>query len=119
MRIPIILIVDDEVISALALKNKLIKKGFEVYFATTYLDAIDLSKKHKPDIVLVDINLNDEKTGIDFVRSTGPYEKAIFISGYKQELYEEELVNVQFDYFIEKPVNFAKVNELINIESQD
>jgi DNA-binding LytR/AlgR family response regulator len=61
-----ILVVEDENIVAKDLINTLEKLGYEVVgHANKYEKAIELAKKEKPDIILMDIMLKGEKTGID------------------------------------------------------
>lgn len=60
-----ILIVEDEVLIAQDLKEILEETGYtEVYKARNYHQAIDALNAHQIDIVLLDINLNDTKSGI-------------------------------------------------------
>ena len=55
-----ILLVDDEVEILQLLETVLIKEGFQqIYKATTGLEAIDVCKKHRPDIIVLDIMLPD------------------------------------------------------------
>ena len=61
-----ILIVEDEVIVALEIKNVLQKHGFTVTnTVTNYYDAIDSVKEDIPDIIFMDINLENSKDGIE------------------------------------------------------
>lgn len=59
-----ILIIEDESLIALNIKNKLETRGFEVVdIAITAQEAISLTEKHKPDLLLVDIVLSGEISG--------------------------------------------------------
>jgi CheY-like chemotaxis protein len=61
-----ILIVEDEKILAMGLKNKLEKLGFAVTgLASSGLEAIESVKKEQPDLVLMDIVLKGDMDGID------------------------------------------------------
>ncbi len=61
-----VLIVEDEAIVALDLKSTLLKLGFKVTnVVTKYKDAIKSVQSNTPSIILMDINLNSEKDGID------------------------------------------------------
>jgi len=61
-----ILIVEDEVLIAQDLKEILEETGYtEIFKARNYHQAIDALNAHQIDIVLLDINLNDTKSGID------------------------------------------------------
>jgi len=64
-----VLIVEDETIVALDIKSAIKKLGFEVTnTVTNYDDAITSVIKDEPDIILMDINLNNSKDGIYIVQ---------------------------------------------------
>ncbi|WP_258239041.1 response regulator [Arcobacter sp. F155] len=61
-----VLIVEDETIVALEIKKVLEKLDFIVTdMATGYDSALESVKRTKPDIILMDIDLRDDKDGID------------------------------------------------------
>ncbi|HTD42267.1 MAG TPA: response regulator [Mucilaginibacter sp.] len=61
-----ILIVEDEFIIADVLKNTLENAGYFVCgIAATVKDTLDLIKKYKPNLILLDIYLKGSLTGID------------------------------------------------------
>ncbi len=68
-----ILIVEDEILIADNLKHFLNKNGHDVIgMAISYDEAIEIYKEEEPDIVLLDIRINGNKTGIDiahFIRN--------------------------------------------------
>ena len=61
-----ILIVEDEIILAMAIEISLRKMGFSVSgIETVPSEAILHAHNYRPDIILMDINLNNKETGID------------------------------------------------------
>ena len=63
---PKILLVEDESIIAMDLKVKLEQQGYDVVStASSADDAVQAAKKYKPELILMDILLKGEKTGID------------------------------------------------------
>ncbi|NOR87509.1 MAG: PAS domain S-box protein [Bacteroidales bacterium] len=61
-----VLIVEDEVINAKILQDFLVKKGYEVIgVVDSGEQSIDFVSKRKPDIILMDIELAGELSGID------------------------------------------------------
>ena len=65
MTSPRILIVEDEVITAMALKRKLTSLGYQVVgVVDTAEDAVNAAKQNQPDLVLMDITLAGELDGI-------------------------------------------------------
>jgi CheY-like chemotaxis protein len=61
-----ILIVEDEIITAAALRNELQGLGYSISsFSTSGEKAIKTAEHELPDIVLMDIKLNGERDGIE------------------------------------------------------
>jgi DNA-binding LytR/AlgR family response regulator len=59
-----VLIVEDEPLVALELEELLLDEGFEVVgSATDAAQAIDLGRRHRPDVAFLDLNLADGLTG--------------------------------------------------------
>ncbi|MDD4854600.1 MAG: response regulator [Sulfuricurvum sp.] len=64
-----ILIVEDEAIVSMEIKRVIERIGYEVSaIVTNYKDAIQSVKRNKPDLILMDINLNSYKDGIETVQ---------------------------------------------------
>jgi DNA-binding response OmpR family regulator len=61
-----ILIIEDEVILAEMYKEKLEKEGFEVFATSEIGEGIEIAKKEKPDLILLDILLPREN-GVSFL----------------------------------------------------
>lgn len=65
-----ILIVEDEVIVALDIKNEVETLGYVVTdVVTNYKDALKSVQDCKPDLILMDINLKNSKNGIETAKS--------------------------------------------------
>jgi CheY-like chemotaxis protein len=61
-----VLIVEDEAIIALDTKILLEEKGYHVLpIATNASDAVKTALEHEPDVIIMDIFLKGDKTGID------------------------------------------------------
>jgi len=107
-----VLIVEDEAIAAKDYKRMLEKSGFIVVgVADTSESAIGLAKKEKPDIILMDINLKGEVSGIESAKIIydNYHPEIIFITGFEEEV----LVFTGIHYkYIKKPIyewNLIKV----------
>jgi len=76
-----ILIVEDELIIAEDIKSILQEQGYNVIgIAMDYNEAVKLlNHKEKPDLVLLDVNLNDNKDGIDLAQYINEHYKIPFI----------------------------------------
>lgn len=62
-----ILIIEDEKILAEMYKEKFEKEGFEVFLAFDTKEGLELAKKEKPDLILLDILLPVEN-GVSFLK---------------------------------------------------
>jgi DNA-binding response OmpR family regulator len=61
-----ILIIEDEIVLAEMYKEKLEKEGFEVFLANEIEEGIEIAKKERPDLILLDILLPREN-GVSFL----------------------------------------------------
>lgn len=85
-----ILILEDEVLVAADIDEILTKKNYEVAISNSVNEALIIALDFKPDVILCDINLNDKKSGIDFINelhATKKYFEVIYISSYTYNEY--------------------------------
>ncbi len=98
-----ILIVEDDLISAQYLKTVLEKEGFEV---TDIIDSGEEAIKRlngcRPDLVLMDIILKDEVSGIE-AAIRHPECKTIFLTAYADEEMMESAVDAKAIAYLMKP----------------
>ena len=113
-----ILIVEDEAIVALDLKEILEELNYQVCgIAVNYSEAIEIFKTTKPDLVLLDINLNAQKSGIDVAKSIKLIKNTphIFVSANNDESMIEKVKNTQPYGFISKPFQLKDIRSAIQI----
>lgn len=83
-----ILIIEDEALIAVQIKNFLTKKGLHVVgYAATFAEAYELFIAHKPELLICDILLAHNESGIDIVnalRKEGCFE-ALYLTSYSDE----------------------------------
>lgn len=73
-------IIEDELIIAEKIKYLLLEMGYDVCEpVSTYEEAMYLLAIEKPDLLLLDINLNAEKDGIDIAKSVNEWYQMPFI----------------------------------------
>lgn len=111
-----ILITDDILQSRKILIEHLEEYAFSIYEAVSGNHAIELIKKHKPDIVFLDIRLPDI-SGIDVASIiktlTGINTKIIAYTVSPDKIAEDDNVRELFDGIVSKPVTkFNILNEL-------
>ena len=83
-----ILVVEDETIVALDIKKTLESLDFEVTnTVTNYNSALNSVRINKPDLILMDINLGDNKDGIDTIKKIHIMEKipVIYVTAFTDE----------------------------------
>lgn len=83
-----ILVVEDETIVALDIKKTLESLNYEVTnTVTNYNNALNSVRINKPDLILMDINLGDNKDGIDTIKKIHTIEKipVIYVTAFTDE----------------------------------
>lgn len=113
---PKIIVVEDNLITAKILKQILEEKGFYIIIhVVTVDDALKVIKELNPILVLIDVNLNGQKDGIDLghfllKKRTIPY---IYISTFSDEFTLERVKETCPHGFIAKP--FKKIDVLASV----
>lgn len=113
-----VLIVEDEFSIAMDIEMRLKKMGYYVSgIANTYKDALSLLLEKHVDIVLLDINLNSKKSGIDLAEiiNTKFDIPIVFITAYSDQKTFSEALEHNPMGFITKPFKDADLNNNIQI----
>ena len=111
-----ILIAEDELIIALALKTMLEDEGHEVTsLVSTALEAITRSQIDKPDLILMDVLLSGSLNGFEAARIISYKGKTpiIFLTGNTDEEFLFSLKNVSNYGFLQKPFDKKQVIDMI------
>jgi two-component system, response regulator PdtaR len=109
-----ILIVEDEVLSAMYLENRLVKQNFEVLeFVANGEDALNTAVEKRPDVILMDIRLAGHMDGIQAASKIfDVYEpKIIFMTGYQSGEIKTGFDTSKNFIVLEKPL---KISDIIN-----
>ncbi len=112
MRRAKIMIVEDEIITAMALKQSLEELGYEVCpLITSGEAALQKAEIERPDIILMDINIKGKMDGIDAAReiSARLRVRTIFITGYEEKDVRERLKAIPSAEYVIKPLDPAKL----------
>jgi two-component system, response regulator PdtaR len=111
-----ILLVEDEAIIARYLRLELELEGFEICgFVANGKDAIRISLEEKPDLILMDINLQGDLDGIETMEIIRENQQipVIFMTGYSRNEYTERANKLNpISYFI-KPVEAEFISPII------
>ena len=111
-----ILVIDDEIEVCVLLSNYLLKKNYEVDYATSLSKGLELFGHFKPQVVILDNNLPDGY-GIDnigILREFDPGILIILISA-RSDL-KDEALEKGADTFMEKPISFSILNSFLESE---
>lgn len=111
-----VLIVDDAAFMRMMIKDILQKNGFEVVGeASNGIEAVNLYKKEKPDVVTMDITMPD-MDGIEAVREIKAFDseaKIIMCSAMGQQSMVMDAIKSGAKDFIVKPFQSDRVLEAI------
>jgi CheY-like chemotaxis protein len=114
-----ILIAEDFEENRTALKLMLKLAGFEVLEASDGQEAVNLTLRHRPDLVLMDISL-PEIDGLQATRQLRCNEEfkqlpIIIISGYDNPETRDEVSSAGGTDFMSKPIEFDELKKLIEM----
>ena len=113
----IIIVEDDKVITLLLQKMVERMNYIVVNTATKGQEAIDKISKEKPDLVLMDIMLEDNIDGIDAMlklREDGLNTPVIYITGNSDSYNKTRAKDTQYTDYLIKPVNFDELKSAID-----
>ncbi len=115
-----ILIVEDEMITAMDIKNTLEKLGYEVVgISVSSDDAIASAKKHMPDIILMDIYIKGNMNGIEVSEEIETLNiPIIFLTANTNSRVVQDALKVAPYGYIKKPFNKADLERNIEVALQ-
>ena len=102
-----ILVVDDEQLLVKGIKFNLENDGYEVLTAYDGMEAVEMFRKHNPQIVLMDINM-PVMDGYEATREIRKYSAKIPIIAVTAFAYasdEQKVMESGFDGYMPKPIN--------------
>ncbi len=111
-----ILIVEDEAIIAFQLKIQLTRQGYEVCdTASTAEQCIQSARQHHPDLILMDIHLRGEMSGVEAAGQIRAFSQApfIFMTGYANAEVQESAVRFQPADYLVKPISSGALAKAI------
>lgn len=111
-----ILLIEDEVITAMSLIMDLKKHGYKnSKFVSTGSKAVASAKEQMPDILIADVSLSGGESGIDVAaKIAGKRGMPIIItSGYEIETLASKMSILNNSHFLRKPVIISNLIKLI------
>ena len=101
-----LLIVDDELSRyADSLRSTMESKGIHLDIVDNSVDALEILSKKSFDLIMIDINLSDDDSGIELlkkIRKTDQTTKISILTGYPE--YEEKAIAAGANNFLVKPI---------------
>ena len=113
-----ILVVDDNRLSSQSTAVALSLMGHELATALHGIEAIELSRKFRPDVILMDIGL-PEMNGHEIARRIRQQPRGknillIAVTGYGQDEDRRRSLEAGFDHHLVKPLNFAELKNKLS-----
>ena len=112
-----VLIADDDYITAEMFKEVIENLGHEVIAVThNSEDAINSAYKLCPDVAFLDIKMDYRVAGIhaaNLIKDKFPETKVYFLTAYGKDVFHAELVNAQYDGYIDKLKFIDTVGKLL------
>lgn len=111
-----VLVVDDSNLIRSRLIRIFSASGNVDVIGSTGDEEVDLLKSFNPDIVVLDIKLNN-RSGVDILKSiktTSPGTIVAMLTNYYDQYYLNRCKELGADYFFDKSMDFEKLADLIN-----
>lgn len=118
---PRALIVEDEILIAEELKDRLSRLGFSVIAAVDTADeGIAIATKERPDLVLMDIRLNGEKDGVQAAQEIRQQVDVpiVYVTAYFDRLTVDRARGTEYDGYILKPFHRRELQSTIEVAMQ-
>lgn len=110
-----ILVVDDEEEICQLTSRFLAKRDYQIFTATTLKEAIELVKKERPHLILLDVRLGSE-SGMDILRKAKEIDtntKVIMVTALDDDETIRQAKALGADDYISKPFTAAYLNDFI------
>ena len=110
-----LLIVEDQKTILEELVEVLENQGYAVFKALTGKEAISLIQEQKPQIIILDLYL-DDMSGLNVLReakAANPKTCVIVLTGFDVESTKEKAFAMGADYFLIKPIPLAVLKEYL------
>jgi len=114
-----ILIIEDEYISAKVTELALTHNGYKVVgIVNNEADALNYTRQHNPDLLIVDVELAGQKDGIEIVEEIREFSEkpVVYFTNHNDPKTKERAKNTRHSDFISKTIhNFALLDTVKKI----
>lgn len=112
-----VLVIEDNAVLSLTIEVMLKKLGYsEIKKAYTPKEALVLIDEFEPDLLLVDINLDSDVSGIDIVRIAQEKRplSVVYTTANSDQYHRELAKETPHDAYLIKPLNFRTLSSAID-----
>ena len=112
-----ILIVDDEADITDICVMYLEGNGYEAYGAKNSKEAFEVLEKHKPNVLILDINLREKYNGVDILKKAielEPNAQVAMLTGLGDEGIMDESLKCGAKIILKKPIVITELRETID-----
>ena len=112
-----VLVIEDNAVLSLTLEIMLKKLGYEdIHKAYSAEEALNMIDKVKPELLLVDINLDSDLTGIDVVKiSQSKHEFTVLYTTANSDKYHRELAeHTPHEAYLIKPLSYRALSSVLD-----
>jgi len=116
-----LLIVDDQQGIRLLLKEVFKREGYETYLASNGIEALEISERIKPDVVLLDMKIPG-MDGIEIlkrIKSKTPDLPVVMMTAYGELDLIQEAIKLGAAHYFTKPFDIYEVRDAVNALLQD
>lgn len=111
-----ILIIEDEALVALEMKQTIEKMGFTVLdYATNSMMATEIIEKETIHLIIMDINLGEKKDGIELYQSWDTSIPIIYLTAYKDEKTIDKAIKTNPHGYLVKPYHNEELYAVIKL----
>src|SRR5689334_13695469 len=113
-----ILVVDDEPDVQMLLRTFFERQGYTVYRARDGQEAIEVARRYKPDMILMDIQM-PRKTGVEAVRELRAdpdfaHTPMLALTAYVRSYLPADVIRAGFDQVLFKPFDFSQLEATVD-----
>lgn len=116
MSTPTILVVDDEKHIRMLYQEELESEGYRVVTSDGTDDILALLDKHGPDLVVLDIKLGIERTGLDLLQDIrGANSNLPVILSTAYDSFQHDLKSIAADFYVVKSVDLTELKTRVRM----
>lgn len=112
-----ILVIDDEIDICEMIESFFSCRGYEVIYSVTGEGGLDAFDAEKPDVIILDICLNDNTSGLEILEKIRIRNKScvvIIITGSALENDKRRAMELGADFYLDKPFSIEKLYNLLS-----